>query len=202
MKIINPEASFVKSCQNPADAPPATLPEYAFIGRSNVGKSSLINMLVNQRKLAHTSNTPGKTQLLNFFIVNNAWYLVDLPGYGYAKRSKKIRDSWDEMISQYLLTRKTLLNTFVLVDSRLKPQALDKIIMENMAENQLPFTIVFTKSDKMKPEVLKKNLSFYEEELKRDWEKLPPVIITSSVDHRGRNEMLDMISESNALFQR
>ena len=202
MKQQNPEASFVKSCQKPADAPPATFPEYAFIGRSNVGKSSLINMLVNQRKLAHTSNTPGKTQLLNFFIVNNAWYLVDLPGYGYAKRSKKIRDSWDEMISQYLLTRKNLLNTFVLVDSRLKIQALDKIIMENMAVNQLPFTIVFTKSDKLKPEVLKKNLALYEEELKKDWEKLPPVIITSSVDHRGRYDILEMISESNALFQR
>jgi len=202
MKQQNPEASFVKSCQKPIDAPPATFPEYAFIGRSNVGKSSLINMLVNQRKLAHTSNTPGKTQLLNFFIVNNAWYLVDLPGYGYAKRSKKIRDSWDEMISQYLLTRKNLLNTFVLVDSRLKLQALDKIIMENMAVNQLPFTIVFTKSDKLKPEVLKKNLALYEEELKKDWEKLPPVIITSSVDHRGRYDILEMISESNALFQR
>ncbi len=202
MKQQNPEASFVKSCQKPVDAPPATFPEYAFIGRSNVGKSSLINMLVNQRKLAHTSNTPGKTQLLNFFIVNNAWYLVDLPGYGYAKRSKKIRDSWDEMISQYLLTRKNLLNTFVLVDSRLKLQALDKIIMENMAVNQLPFTIVFTKSDKLKPEVLKKNLALYEEELKKDWEKLPPVIITSSVDHRGRYDILEMISESNALFQR
>ncbi|MFW5974823.1 MAG: ribosome biogenesis GTP-binding protein YihA/YsxC, partial [Bacteroidota bacterium] len=184
------------------DAPPATFPEYAFIGRSNVGKSSLINMLVNQRKLAHTSNTPGKTQLLNFFIVNNAWYLVDLPGYGYAKRSKKIRDSWDAMISRYLLTRKNLLNTFVLVDSRLKPQTLDKVIMANMAENQLPFTIVFTKSDKLKPGELKRNLSFYEQELKSDWEKLPPVIVTSSVDHRGRDEILELISKSNALFQR
>lgn len=202
MKIPSLEASFVKSCKLSEDAPKGGHPEYAFIGRSNVGKSSLINMLVNRRKLAHISNTPGKTQLLNFFLVNNAWYLVDLPGYGYAKRSKTIRDSWDEMISNYMLKRKSLVHTFVLVDSRLKPQPLDMIFMKNMALNHLPFSVVFTKTDKLKPAALERNIAIYTREMEAEWETLPLMIRSSSKNKSGRDEVIRIILSGNAAFNR
>jgi GTP-binding protein len=202
IKTPDLQASFVKSCKLPEDAPAGGFPEYAFIGRSNVGKSSLINMLVNRKKLAHISNTPGKTQLLNFFLVNNSWYLVDLPGYGYAKRSKKIRDSWDEMISGYMLKRKSLVHTFILVDSRLKPQPLDMVFMKNMALNALPFTVVFTKTDKLKPALLEHNISVYKQEMETEWEGLPHMILSSSKNKSGRSEILQIIYDNNALYKR
>lgn len=194
------QAEFVKSCKKLVDCPKPGLPEYAFIGRSNVGKSSLINMLLERRNLARISNTPGKTQLLNFFLVNDAWFLVDLPGYGYAKRSKKIRDSWDEMISNYLIGRQNLMNTFVLVDSRIKPQQLDLVFMENLALNQIPFTIVFTKVDKLKPSEFERNLEIYKLEMQKSWEELPQLLITSSKKITGRENIIEVIEEYNQLF--
>jgi len=191
---------FVKSCKFAEDYPKRFIPEYAFIGRSNVGKSSLINMLVDRKGIAKISSTPGKTQLLNFFVVDDAWYLTDLPGYGYAKRSKKERGSWDKMISTYMLTRKNLINIFLLVDSRHKPQELDTRFMKNLAMNQLPFTIVFTKTDKLKPEELDQNLEIYLEEISEDWEELPPYVVSSALTFKGRDELLDVIRENNKLF--
>lgn len=194
------EITFIKSCKEPEDYPKRFLPEYAFIGRSNVGKSSLINMLVNRKNIARTSNTPGKTQLVNFFLVNDSWYLTDLPGYGYAKRSKKARASWDKMISTYLLSRQNLINIFLLVDARHKPQELDTRFMKNLAENQLPFTIIFTKTDKLKPQELDKNLENYLTELSEEWEELPPYVISSAITWKGREEVLNIIRENNKLF--
>ncbi|HKK09497.1 MAG TPA: ribosome biogenesis GTP-binding protein YihA/YsxC [Bacteroidales bacterium] len=199
MKKITLQAEFVKSCKKTEDCPAANLPEYAFIGRSNVGKSSLINMLVERKNLARTSNTPGKTQLLNFFLVNDAWYLVDLPGYGYAKRSKKIKDSWDEMISNYLINRKNLMNTFVLIDSRLKPQQLDLVFMENLALNHIPFSMVFTKTDKLKPIEFERNMEIYKTELQEKWEDLPSMLFTSSKKRDGRDTIINVIEEYNKL---
>lgn len=201
MKKITLRAEFVKSCKKTEDCPSANLPEYAFIGRSNVGKSSLINMLVERKNLARISNTPGKTQLLNFFLINDAWYLVDLPGYGYAKRSKKIKGSWDEMISNYLIDRENLMNTFVLIDSRLKPQQLDLIFMENLALNHIPFSMVFTKTDKLKPTELERNMEFYRAEMQEKWEDLPSMLITSSKNHEGREGIVKVIEEYNKLFR-
>lgn len=193
------DATFIKSCQYLSDCPTNRLPEYAFIGRSNVGKSSLINMLTDQRKLAKISGTPGKTQLLNFFLINNAWYLVDLPGYGYAKRSKKARENFDKMISSYLNKRNILINTFVLIDSRIDPQEIDLLFMRNMAENELPFTIVFTKSDKLKPQILEKNIAKYKQKMLEEWDEMPDYIITSSLDKTGRNEIIKIIESYNRL---
>lgn len=200
MKKTIKSVEFVKSCKFAEDYPKRFIPEYAFIGRSNVGKSSLINMLVNRKGIAKISSTPGKTQLLNFFIVDDAWYLTDLPGYGYAKRSKKERGSWDKMISTYLLTRKNLINIFLLVDARHKPQELDTRFMKNLAMNQLPFTIVFTKTDKLKPEELDQNLELYLKEISEDWEELPPYVVSSALTQKGRDELLDIIRENNKLF--
>lgn len=193
------DATFIKSCQYLSDCPTNRLPEYAFIGRSNVGKSSLINMLTDQRKLAKISGTPGKTQLLNFFLINESWYLVDLPGYGYAKRSKKARENFDKMISSYLNKRNILINTFVLIDSRIDPQEIDLLFMRNMAENELPFTIVFTKSDKLKPQILEKNIAAYKQKILEEWEEMPDYIITSSLDKTGRNEIIKIIESYNRL---
>ncbi|MCF8231783.1 MAG: ribosome biogenesis GTP-binding protein YihA/YsxC [Bacteroidales bacterium] len=198
-KDIN-EITFIKSCKEPQDFPQRFLPEYAFIGRSNVGKSSLINMLVNRKNIARTSNTPGKTQLVNFFLVDDAWYLTDLPGYGYAKRSKKERASWDKMISTYMLSRQNLINIFLLVDARHKPQELDMRFMKNLAVNQLPFTIIFTKTDKLKPHQLDRNLEKYLAELSEEWEELPPYVISSAITWKGREELLNIIRENNKLF--
>ncbi|MEA3504844.1 MAG: ribosome biogenesis GTP-binding protein YihA/YsxC [Bacteroidota bacterium] len=193
-------AEFVKSCPSIKVAPNTALPEYAFIGRSNVGKSSLINMLVNRKNLAQTSSTPGKTQLINYFIINAAWHLVDLPGYGFAKRSKKIRDSWGKMISDYISKRDNLVNTFVLIDSRIKPQVLDLVFIRNLAELGVAFTLVFTKTDKLKQRELDKNLEIYKEELSKEWEELPPIIVTSANTKLGRKEILEFIATTNKMF--
>ena len=178
--------------------PKGNLPEYAFIGRSNVGKSSLINMLVQRRGLAKTSSVPGKTVAINHFVVNDAWYLVDLPGYGYAQHSKKTREQWRIMINNYILRRRNLVTTFVLVDSRIEPQNNDLGFMEWMGENRVPFCVVFTKTDKVSKAELERNVEAFKARLLEEWEDLPPMFITSSETGRGRDEILDYIEAQNA----
>lgn len=178
--------------------PKGNLPEYAFIGRSNVGKSSLINMLVQRRGLAKTSSVPGKTVAINHFVVNDAWYLVDLPGYGYAQHSKKTREQWRIMINNYILRRRNLVTTFVLVDSRIEPQNNDLGFMEWMGENRVPFCIVFTKTDKVSKVELERNVEAFKARLLEEWEDLPPMFITSSETGLGRDEILDYIEAQNA----
>ena len=177
--------------------PKDNMPEYAFIGRSNVGKSSLINALVQRRNLAKTSSTPGKTIAINHFVVNDKWYLVDLPGYGYAKRSKKSREEWRVMLANYITRRRNLLYTFVLVDSRIEPQNSDIGFMEWLGENQVPFCIVFTKADKLSKAELQRNVEAYKQRLLEDWEELPPVFVTSSETKMGCEEILDFIEQQN-----
>ncbi len=181
----------------PHDATPRH--EYAFIGRSNVGKSSLINMLLGQKDLAKTSSTPGKTMLINYFLINDSWYVVDLPGYGYAQRSKADRQRLELMIKDYILNRLEMTNLFVLIDSRHKPQAIDLEFMQWLGENSIPFSIVFTKLDKLKAGEQKKNISKYCEELLATWEELPPIFATSATDRRGRESLLQYIDELNLL---
>lgn len=178
--------------------PKGNLPEYAFIGRSNVGKSSLINMLVQRRGLAKTSSVPGKTVAINHFVVNDAWYLVDLPGYGYAQHSKKTREQWRIMINNYILRRRNLVTTFVLVDSRIEPQNNDLGFMEWMGENRVPFCVVFTKTDKVSKAELERNVEAFKARLLEEWEDLPPMFVTSSETGRGRDEILDYIEAQNA----
>lgn len=173
--------------------------EYAFIGRSNVGKSSLINMLLGRKDLAKTSSTPGKTMLVNYFLVNDSWYVVDLPGYGFAQRSKEDRKRLEAMIKDYILNRQEMTNLFVLVDSRHAPQAIDMEFMDWLGENGVPFSIVFTKLDKLKAGEKKKNINAYCNRLLETWEELPPIFATSSEDRRGRNELLDYIEQLNQL---
>ena len=173
--------------------------EYAFIGRSNVGKSSLINMLTGKKGLAMTSSTPGKTMLINHFLVNDSWYIVDLPGYGYARRSKADRARLEGIISDYVLNRKQMTNLFVLIDSRHKPQQIDLEFMEWLGENGVPFSIVFTKLDKLSPNAGKKLTADYCAALLDTWEELPPVFRTSSEDRRGRDALLNYIEELNRL---
>ena len=179
--------------------PNDNIPEYAFIGRSNVGKSSLINMLVQRRGLAKTSSVPGKTVAINHFIVNDAWYLVDLPGYGYAQHSKKQRDAWRIMINNYITQRRNLVCTFVLVDSRIEPQNNDLGFLGWLGENQMPFCIVFTKADKVSKAELDKNVEAFKARLLEEWEELPPLFITSSEKKQGREEVLDYIEQQNAV---
>lgn len=193
-------AEFVMSNTKWKECPKPTMPEYAFIGRSNVGKSSLINMLCNNKKLAKTSSTPGKTQLINHFLINENWLLCDLPGYGYAKVSKSDREKWRKMIRQYLFNRENLMNVFVLLDSRVKPQQIDIDFMLDLGENEMPFSIIFTKADKLKPKDLTKNINVYKEELYMHWEELPPYFITSSEKKKGKEELLKYVDEINALF--
>ena len=190
-------AEFIISNAVVSKCPNTNNPEYAFIGRSNVGKSSLINMLTGRSKLAKTSATPGKTMLINHFLINNEWYLVDLPGYGYAKRSKKDKDKLEVMISGYILKREQMINLFLLIDCRHEPQKIDLEFMEWLGENGVPFSIVFTKSDKLGGGKLKQNISFYLKELKKQWEELPPYFITSSENKTGRQEILDYIEQIN-----
>ena len=191
------KAEFLMSNTRIDKLPNESLPEYAFIGRSNVGKSSLINMLVQRRGLAKTSSVPGKTVAINHFIVNDAWYLVDLPGYGYAQHSKKTREQWRIMINNYITQRRNLVTTFVLVDARLEPQNNDLGFMEWLGENQVPFCIVFTKADKVSSNELKKNVEALKTRLMEDWEELPPMFITSSENRTGRDEVLDYIELQN-----
>lgn len=181
--------------------PKDTKPEYAFIGRSNVGKSSLINMLCNHKGLAKTSATPGKTIMINHFIINKEWYLVDLPGYGYAKRSKTQRDKLEQMIAQYILQRKQLANVFVLIDIRHDPQQIDREFIDWLGQSQIPFCIVFTKADKLAKSKVEPAAKAWMEKLLDTWEELPPYLITSSSSRQGREEVLNYIEEINRSFQ-
>lgn len=180
--------------------PPPVLPEYAFIGRSNVGKSSLINMLVNNKSLAKTSSKPGKTQTINHFIVNKNWYLVDLPGYGFAKTSKTIRQKWHKMISDYLLFRENLQLVFVLVDSRLEPQQIDVDFINNLGEKGIPFAIIFTKTDKNSSGKTMSNIQKMKNTLSETWESLPVMMVSSAVSGVGREEILNFIEEINTQY--
>lgn len=190
-------AEFLVSSARIDQCPKTNLPEYAFIGRSNVGKSSLINMLTGKSKLAKTSATPGKTILINHFVINGEWYLVDLPGYGYAKRSKKDTEKFEHMITTYILDRQQMTNLFLLIDVRHEPQQIDLEFMEWLGENGVPFSIVFTKADKVSKAKLKGNVTHYLTELKKQWEELPPYFVTSSEAKLGREEILDYIEQIN-----
>ncbi len=194
-------ASFVISSPDVGSCPEQSFPEYAFIGRSNVGKSSLINMLVGKKGLAKISGTPGKTRLINHFIINDEWYLVDLPGYGYAKISQSERAKWKKMINAYLLKRENLICTFILIDSRHEPQKNDMEFMAWMGQKQLPFVIVFTKSDKLSRIKLEDSMEAYTTKLSLTWEELPRSFITSAVTALGKDELLAYISENNKLYQ-
>ena len=191
------KAEFTLSAPIVSMCPADNKPEYAFIGRSNVGKSSLINMLTNNKRLAKTSSTPGKTLLINHFIINNEWYLVDLPGYGYAKRSKKEIDRLDQMIRGYILQREQLVNVFVLVDIRIEPQKIDLEFIEWLGLSSVPFAIVFTKADKLSAGKVATNFEAYKNKLMETWEELPPLFITSSEKRLGRDEVLDYIDKIN-----
>jgi ribosome biogenesis GTP-binding protein ysxC len=194
-------AEFVISSARADQCPPTEgRPEYAFIGRSNVGKSSLINMLTGRKKLAMTSSTPGKTMLINHFAINNEWFLVDLPGYGYAKRGKKEMEKLRNLIEYYVLERKELTCLFVLIDSRLPPQRIDLEFIQWLGEEGVPFSIIFTKADKNKTGELRKNVNRFLDELRKEWEELPPHFVTSSAQGRGRDEVLDYIDQINAQF--
>ncbi len=195
--MIIRSAQFLMSNTDVKKCPEANLPEYAFIGRSNVGKSSLINMLTNRNKLAKISTKPGKTQLINHFLINNDWYLVDLPGYGYAKTSKQLRTTWAGFIKKYMMQRENLVCIFVLIDSRHEAQKIDLDFMYNLAANQLPFAMVFTKADKLGKNTLNQNLQAYFEKMSETWE-LPPIhFVTSSSTKQGRIELLEYIDELN-----
>lgn len=180
--------------------PKDNLPEYAFIGRSNVGKSSLINMLLNHRNLAKTSGRPGKTQLINHFLINKNWFLVDLPGYGYARVSKSEKKSFQKLITHYFEKREQLILAFVLIDCRHNPQPIDLNFMEWLGTNGIPFHIIFTKADKLSETALKRNIANYESEILKKWEQMPPYFITSSSQQRGREEVLNYIDTLNNQF--
>jgi len=190
-------AIFLKSSTNIAECPTDGINEYAFIGRSNVGKSSLINMITGNSGLAKVSQTPGKTQHINHFFINERWYLVDLPGYGYAKTSKASRAIFQEMIYSYIQNRETLINLFVLVDSRLEPQKVDLEFINWLGENQIPFTIIFTKADKISKSALDRNVAAYKAELAKEWDELPKMMATSSETRYGKEEVLDYIEDLN-----
>ena len=190
-------AEFIISNTDHRKSPQDGKPEYAFIGRSNVGKSSLINMLTNRKGLAMTSSTPGKTMLINHFLINDEWYLVDLPGYGYARRGKENRERLQKIIEDYVLEREQLTSLFVLVDSRHEPQKIDLEFMEWLGENGVPFSIVFTKGDKQGPVRLQQNVEAYKQKLLESWEELPPVFVTSSEKRSGREELLEYIEAIN-----
>lgn len=198
--IIN-TAEFLLSNTNPAKCPPPVKPEYAFIGRSNVGKSSLINMLLNRKGLAKTSSTPGKTKLINHFEVNEDWYLVDLPGYGYARISKKEREKWEGMIKTYLTKRQNLVTTFVLIDSRIEPKKADLDFINWLGEAGLPLAVVFTKADKLTQNSLTSNIAAFMAKLSETWEELPVSFITSAENSMGRSDVLSFIEAGNKDFK-
>jgi GTP-binding protein len=189
-------AEFISSYADVKKCPPPDKPEFAFIGRSNVGKSSLINMLTNSKKLAKTSVTPGKTQTINHFLINNAWYLVDLPGYGYASVSKSTREGFGKMIEEFVLKRENLTCLFVLIDARLEPQANDLNFIQWAGGKEVPLALVFTKIDKLKRNELQKNLKVYQQKLLTQWEELPTIILTSSVEKDGKEELLAFMEEA------
>jgi GTP-binding protein len=203
------KATYLISSPSVDKCPKPDRPEYAFIGRSNVGKSSLINMLCNNSKLAKISNTPGKTQLINHYEIESTsaksnkktnWFLVDLPGYGYAKRSQQQRRQWSRMIEDYLRKRKTLINIFVLIDARHEPQQIDFDFINDLGEWQLPFTIVFTKTDKEKPGALQRNVELFFNKMKETWQFLPQYFISSAISKQGKEEILDFINQLNKDF--
>jgi GTP-binding protein len=197
---ISLKAEFVTSSTDYTKCPEPLLPEYAFIGRSNVGKSSLINMLTDQKMLAKTSSTPGKTQLINHFLINDEWYLVDLPGYGYARAAKGKRKQWEQVIEQYLLKRSNLMSTFLLVDSRLPIQDNDRKVINWFGERQLHFTVVLTKTDKLTSNQLAANFAAYKRDLLAEWEELPPFILSSAHLNVGKREIISFIEKTNKLF--
>lgn len=191
------QATFVVSNTQVAKCPTHKLPEYAFIGRSNVGKSSLINMLTNHKGLAKTSSKPGKTQLINHFLINKEWYLVDLPGYGYAKVSKQSKKTFQQFITDYFKKRRELVNAFVLVDIRHEPQKIDLEFMQWLGENTIPFAIVFTKADKLTEKQIQEHVASYSEILLQQWEEMPPYFITSSENRLGKEDLLSYIETIN-----
>ncbi len=193
-------ADFVISSTTWTKCPEPIVPEYAMIGRSNVGKSSLINMITGRRKLAKISGTPGKTITINHFKINNEWYLVDLPGYGYARRSKTERAKWEKMIKGYILNRENLLTLFTLVDVRHEPQKNDMEFIEWLGISKIPFVMIFTKADKLTRNQLESNLAAYKKQMLNSWEELPPMIVTSSETGLGKDEFLKYIKETNKLF--
>ncbi len=195
MNVAN--AEFVVSNTNVEQCPKTKLPEYAFIGRSNVGKSSLINMLCNKKKLAKTSSRPGKTQLINHFLINKQWYLVDLRGYGYARTSKAQKKTFQKFITDYLIKRKELISTFLLIDLRHKPQPLDLKYMRWLGKNLIPFSIIFTKADKLKEVEINEYILKYLNDIRKDWEEIPQHFITSSEKKIGKSELLNYIDEIN-----
>ena len=192
--------SYLQSVVDWKKCPTGKLPEYAFIGRSNVGKSSLINMIANNNKLAKTSGKPGKTQTINHFIVNNQWYLVDLPGYGYAKISKTMREMWSTMIWDYVSNRENLQLLFVLVDSRLEPQKNDLEFIDQLGENGTPFGVIFTKSDKLSNAQCDRNMEAFKKCMLESWDELPPMFKTSAVSSVGKEDILDFIDEINQQY--
>ncbi len=199
--MIIHSANFVKSSGKWQDCPEPTLPEYAFIGRSNVGKSSLINAMMNRKDLAKTSQTPGKTQLINHFLINENWFLTDLPGYGYAKVSKSLRKDFEKLITNYILNRKNLVNLFVLIDVRHTPQKIDLEFMEWCAESGIPFSIVFTKADKLKGMMAEKNANAYLEKMLETWDEVPNHFLTSSEKKIGTEDVLRFIEDTNAMLK-
>ena len=199
--MVIKSAEFVISNSRVEKCPTTGLPEYAFIGRSNVGKSSLINMLTARKGLAMTSQKPGKTQLINHFIINDAWYLVDLPGYGYARLGKDSRDSLRRMIEDYVLERKELVLLFVLLDCRHDPQKIDLEFIQWLGEEGVPFALVFTKADKLSKGRLAANVEAYKAKLREEWEELPPIFVTSSEERMGRDELLGYIEEINTTLE-
>ena len=190
-------AEFLVSNSNVAKCPKNKMPEYAFIGRSNVGKSSLINMLTDRKNLAKTSGRPGKTQLINHFVINQTWYLVDLPGYGYARVSKKVKKEFQKFITQYFEEREQLVSAFVLIDCRHEPQPIDREFMQYLGEKQIPFSIIFTKADKLKPKAIERHVEDYKTILLETWEDMPNYFITSSSKSIGQDDVLNYIDDLN-----
>jgi GTP-binding protein len=198
--MIIKQAAFAGSYPSEAKCPADGKPEYAFIGRSNVGKSSLVNMLTGRKNMAHTSKTPGKTQLLNYYLINGEWYLVDLPGYGYARISKRKRREWEIMIQGYLSRRTTLQCAFILVDANIPPQAIDVEFINWLGEKRIPFVIVYTKTDRLKPEELEANIAAIQQELREYWNELPQQFVSSAVGKTGTEEILAFIDGINQQY--
>lgn len=199
--MIISSAEFIKSSASFRDCPNEPFPEYAFLGRSNVGKSSLINMLVDRKKLAKTSGTPGKTRLINHFLINSSWYLCDLPGYGFAKVSKSIREKWDKIIKDFMIKRPNLMCSFVLLDIRHEPLKNDLDFLSWIGSHALPLALVFTKADKLSKGRLEKNISEYRKILSAQWEPLPLMLVTSSMTGQGREDILKLVAKWNADFK-